>query len=82
MGLLVLAAATARSVVDVALLCDVGTANREECDAARAAVDAARKARDGALDGHRRDMKAYARERFLWKHVAKRWEDHFLGKVV
>ena len=45
-------------------------------------VDAALKARDGALDGHRRDMKAYARERFLWKHVAKRWEDHFLGKVV
>ena len=24
---------------------------------------------------------ACARERFLWKHVAKRWEDHFLGKV-
>ena len=45
-------------------------------------VDAALKARDGALDGHRHDMKAYARERFLWKHVAKRWEDHFLGKVV
>ena len=33
-------------------------------------VDAALKARDGALDGHRRDMAAYARELASGKHVA------------
>ena len=59
--------ATATSVVDVALLCDVGTANREECDAARAAVDAAAAAHawaaalfpgggDDALDAAMRDF--------------------------
>ena len=48
---------------------------------AESIIDAATRAQTGGLDAHRRDMKAYARERFLWKHVAKRWEDHFLGET-
>mgnify|MGYP004273544629 CR=1 FL=1 len=60
-----------------------GAAVRTEgCDRGQPRLDHQPFDHDGALDGHRRDMKAYARERFLWKHVAKRWEDHFLGKVV
>lgn len=48
---------------------------------AESIIDAAKRAQASGLDAHRRDMKAYARERFLWKHVAKRWEDHFLGEA-
>ena len=44
-------------------------------------IDAAERDAAGELDAHRAEMKAYARERFLWKHVAKRWEDHFLGRA-
>ena len=47
---------TATSVVNVALLCDVGTANREECDAARAAVDAINNKTDGVFDDLLPDM--------------------------
>ena len=45
---------------------------------ADAAIDAARAARNGSLDGHRRSMVAYARDRFLWGRVAAKMESHFL----
>ncbi|KAH8079204.1 protein N-acetylglucosaminyltransferase [Aureococcus anophagefferens] len=38
--------------------------------------------RGGELDGHRAAMKRYARDRFLWKHVAEKWEAHFLGRAT
>ena len=47
---------------------------------AQAAVDAATSATRSLLDAHRADMKRYARDRFLWTHVAEKWESHFLGR--
>ena len=53
-----------------------------QADFAAAAADAAARAARGELDGHRAAMKRYARDRFLWKHVAEKWEAHFLGRAT
>ncbi|KAK7242259.1 protein N-acetylglucosaminyltransferase [Aureococcus anophagefferens] len=53
-----------------------------QADFAAAAADAAERAARGELDGHRAAMKRYARDRFLWKHVAEKWEAHFLGRAT
>lgn len=44
---------------------------------ADAVIKAGIAARDGGLDNHRRTMKADARRRFLWRHVAATWDGHF-----
>ena len=53
-----------------------------QADFAAAAAAAAERAARGELDGHRAAMKRYARDRFLWKHVAEKWEAHFLGRAT
>ena len=53
-----------------------------QADFAAAAADAAERGARGELDGHRAAMKRYARDRFLWKHVAEKWEAHFLGRAT